>query len=166
MNLSPGSRIQTRMLGNCGSKIGSAVMHFSYARHSGEERKKWLSLSCTQVPTLVMTSSQRGPAGSAATRLTRPARHSTGREMKIFYYFYSRCICKKTTQIWFLRVWDKTKWRAEMFRVNTKRYRCSHSLLAASPWSLIMSVITKTRCSARDPSSNLISELSIQSQAL
>lgn len=131
MNLSPGSRIQTRMLGNCGSKIGSAVMHFSYARHSGEERKKWLSLSCTQVPTLVMTSSQRGPAGSAATRLTRPARHSTGREMKIFYYFYSRCICKKTTQIWFLRVWDKTKWRAEMFRVNTKRYRCSHSLLAA-----------------------------------
>lgn len=142
---------------------------------AGRKEKKWLSLSCTQVPTLVMTSSQRGPAGSAATRLTRPARHSTGREMKIFYYFYSRCICNKKQNKFDLRVWDKTKWRAEMLRasarvarwdVNTKRYRCSHSLLAASPWSLIMSVITKTRCSARNPSSNLISKLSIQSQAL
>lgn len=33
-------------------------------------------------------------------------------------------------------------------------------------WSLIMSVITKTRCSACTPSTDLISKLSIQSKAL
>lgn len=167
MNLSPGSRIQTRMLGNCGSKIGSAVMHFSYARHSGEERKKWLSLSCTQVPTLVMTSSQRGPAGSAATRLTRPARHSTGREMKIFYYFYSRCICNKKQHKFDFCGCEIRQSDAQKCSVWTQSDTGAPTVCSPlSPWSLIMSVITKTRCSARDPSSNLISELSIQSQAL
>lgn len=47
-----------------------------------------------------------------------------------------------------------------------KQYRCSNNLLIAPLWSLIMSAITKTRCSAPNPSSNRISKLSIQSQAL
>lgn len=40
------------------------------------------------------------------------------------------------------------------------------TVCSSMQWSLIMSVITKTRCSTHDLSTDLISKLSIQSEAL
>lgn len=45
---------------------------------------------------------------------------------------------------------------------SVHRCRCMNSLLTATPPSSVMNVITKTRCSAANPSSNLISALSIE----
>ena len=143
------------------------------------EKKKLLSLSYTDVHTSVMISSPRGRSSHQHTRLKLPISSTIRGEKWNILFIFCGCICKSKldqrvkkrqsggrVQEFLMLGITSNKHICSTLGYEHKQCRCSNSLLVATHWSLIMSVITKTRCSARNPSSNLISKLSIQSQAL
>lgn len=153
-------------------------MHCSYVPRSGE--KKWLSLNYTEVYTSVMISPLRRQPSHQPQDWSVPSPAIWEKKWNIlFYSIFCKYICKskldqrvkerqsdRRVQGFLMLCIMSNEHKCSILGYEHRQCRCLNNLLIATQWSLIMSVITKTRCSARNPSSNLISKLSIQSQAL